>query len=143
MLNPYFDQSLIVSKQFGLLERLRAKYGRNRIDTKLTTDDEWQESFINHSSSDMLPPTIKTLLREIGSLLEQIAESGQLRFGQSHIKERFAELQERSRNCGLEELANNLSMIVSNQSNLSKAARSVLSCNYCLMLHWQAASIGA
>jgi hypothetical protein len=47
VLNPAFDFSRIQSKHSGLLDRLRAKYGRNALATTMQTDDD---------EADWLPP---------------------------------------------------------------------------------------
>ena len=46
VLNPAFDRGLILLRESNLLEKLRQKYGRDRIPTVLTADEEGDEEVL-------------------------------------------------------------------------------------------------
>ncbi len=76
VLNPAFDRGLIVSRQSTLLARLRQKYGRDRIATVMTADEEWDADNPETLLRDGVCPGIRTRLGEVERTLLQIAEAG-------------------------------------------------------------------
>lgn len=134
ILNPGFDQDLVVSKHSTLLDKLRAKYGRDRIATTMTADDEADEA----ESAALLagaPPALGARLAEAEGLLVQLAESGLRRLNdaqQARVKQLAAAL-DRS---GLGELSQALGALAD-----SPDASRVLWAGYLCRLHRQA--IGA
>lgn len=75
VLCPAFDRNRIQSTQSTLLERLRAKFGRDRIATTIAEDDDPDELPYRES----LPPSLERPLSEAESLLHRVAESGTAR----------------------------------------------------------------
>jgi hypothetical protein len=71
--SPGFDRGLIASRNAELLEKLRAKYGRDRIPTTMTDDED------DFAGTAPVPEETAGLggrLREYGSLLLRTAEAG-------------------------------------------------------------------
>jgi hypothetical protein len=74
VLNPAFDQALIVSRHSTLLDRLRKKFGRDRIASTLTADDETEAD--GRGALTQAPAGIRARLAEADGILLQLAESG-------------------------------------------------------------------
>lgn len=135
VLNPGFDQDLIVSKHSTLLDKLRAKYGRDRLATTMSTDEEADES----ESAALLggaPPALGARLAETEGVLLDLAESGVRRL--SDVQQtRLQQLTTALERSGLGELSQVL-------GTLSSAA-DVLWAGYLCRLHRQAigAQLGA
>lgn len=71
VLCPGFDRGRIVSRNAALLERLRKKYGRDRIPTTLGGDDEAPDA-----DGPEAPGAVGARLREWEALLLGVAEAG-------------------------------------------------------------------
>jgi hypothetical protein len=75
VLNPGFDRGLIVSRHSTLLERLRKKFGRDRISTVLGSDDEEAATDVQ-STMEGMPPGFQKRLSELEVMLLRVAEAG-------------------------------------------------------------------
>ncbi len=133
VLNPGFDRGLIVSKHSTLLEKLRQKYGRDRVATTLTADDEWDESAETLGLPEFVPAGLRNGLSEAESLLLRIAESGARRPGERAM-EQFRQLAARLQRVGLTELGTALERFAPGEAN----AGQVLWSGYVCHLHRQA-----
>jgi hypothetical protein len=104
ILNPGFDRHLLISKQASLLEKLRAKYGKDRIPT--TISDEDGESLEELSADDESNGMIPKKLRDFEHLLVMLAEGGTQRIGlyTDRLNEQLRDLQQ----CGLSEFPNTI-----------------------------------
>ena len=102
VLNPAFDQALIASKHSDLLDKLRAKYGRDRVPTTMTADDEDEAEGAGPSAQ--LPPGLRARLSEAEGLLLQLAESGMRRLSDL-LRQRLRTLATGLDRLGLTELA--------------------------------------
>ena len=101
VLNPAFDRGLIASRQSDLLERLRQKYGRDRIATVLSADDEDGDE--EAGGLEGAPAGIQARLAEAARELLRVAESGVGRMDES-FRERFSRLSAGLERAGLQEL---------------------------------------
>ncbi len=95
--SPGFDRKLIESKNAALLEKLRAKYGKDRIPTTMGEDDDSPDGTVGAEETGGLVG----LLREYESILEQVAEGGVRRGSDGN---RVGELFRLLRDGGLTEL---------------------------------------
>ena len=102
VLNPAFDRRLIASRQSKLLEQLRQKYGRDRIASVLSADDEDGDEAA--SGSEGAPPGVAARLAEAERELLRLAESGVGRLDDI-LRERFSKLSAGLERAGLKELA--------------------------------------
>jgi len=108
VLNPYFDQKLIEIAQTGLLDRLRAKFGRQpRIQTTLSDDENWDQSHNYFDINKQAPPHLIAALSETENLLLQLAESGTKRLNE-HLTDRIRKLGAQLSHWGLSELGESL-----------------------------------
>ncbi len=135
VLNPGFDRARIVSKQSNLLERLRKKFGRDRIPTTLTADEDdvpgWPEA-----SADGDVPGIGSRLREAESVLLRMAEAGLGRLdpaAAARLRRLAADL-DRS---GLQEMSAAFGELAAGGA----PAADVLHCGYLARLHRAAAAL--
>lgn len=127
VLNPGFDQQLLQSRQSTLLEKLRKKYGRDRIATVMTSDED-DDSVTGLVEG--VPLGIQSRLSEAeGFLLEQ-AETG-LRRGGDAVRARFRELADSLDRGGLLELGKAL------REGDPGGARQVIWSGYLCRLHRQ------
>lgn len=133
VLNPHFDHKLIESKQSGLLAKLRQKFGRDRIATQMTADDEWEELLHGDLSQPLVPPGIRNILSETEALILRVAESGTQQLNE-RIQSSFSELAVKSSRCGLSELSQSLSDIPGRENVGSRLLRA----DYICRLHRQA-----
>ncbi len=133
VLNPGFDRGLIVSKHSTLLEKLRQKYGRDRVATTLTADDDWDESAETLGLPEFIPAGLRTGLSEAESLLLRVAESGSRR-PNDRVLEQFRQLAVRLQRVGLTELGTALERFAPGEAN----AGQVLWSGYVCHLHRQA-----
>jgi hypothetical protein len=79
VLNPAFDRALITSPHSAMLDKLRQKYGRDRIPTTMTSDDDGIEAEEGSATLAGLPPVLQARLGEAENLLLRFAESGMRR----------------------------------------------------------------
>ncbi|MFN8554499.1 MAG: hypothetical protein U0103_23770 [Candidatus Obscuribacterales bacterium] len=134
VLNPYFDQRLIEIAQTGLLERLRAKFGRQpRIQTTLTDDENWDQVHNYFDINKQAPPHLIATLSETENLLLQLAESGTKRLNEN-LTERIQKLGTQLSRWGLSELGESIQSIA--KTNDSCGER-VLWSDYLCGLHRQ------
>jgi hypothetical protein len=133
VLNPAFDYGLIESRQSGLLSRLRKKFGRDRVPTTMTPDDEWEALSPATASLGSTPSGIRNMLREAEELLLQIAEVGAQRLTDTK-RRRVQDLATKISNGGFLEFSRGLEAFLSE----SPLAGSVLWANYLCRLCWQA-----
>lgn len=132
VLNPAFDLDRITQQQSGLLERLRAKFGRNRISTTMLADGDFDDSE-ELETAVTLPTGLERRLSEIESYLLELSESGTRRFSELHRK-RSLDLAAGVERLGLSELASVMRSV--EEANPSAA---VLQASYLCRLHRQAA----
>ena len=135
MLNPAFDRGLIVSRQSGLLERLRQKYGRDRIAAVLSADDEEEEEA--GGLEGRRPASRRGWPRRSAELL-RVAESGIGRVDES-LRERFRRLSAGLERVGLQELATGLEAL----GREGAGASAVLWGGYLGRLHRESARLAA
>ncbi len=102
VLNPAFDRRLIVSRQSKLLEQLRQKYGRDRIASVLSADDEDGDEA--SAGLEGAPAGVVARLAEAERELLRLAESGVGRLDDV-LRERFGRLSAGLERAGLQELA--------------------------------------
>jgi hypothetical protein len=119
---PGFDRQYIKSKNAGLLEKLRAKYGKDRIPTTMSEDDDSPGEVGADSAGG-----IAELLREYESILVGVAEAGAQR---RVTGERAGEVFKLLRDSGLAELIDPFAS--------TQPARELLCAGYVLSLHRQA-----
>jgi len=124
---PGFDRKFIESKNAGLLEKLRAKFGKDRIPTTMNDDDDAPGEVGTEEASGLAG-----LLREYESILVGVAEAG-VRRGTSGT--RPDELFESLRDSGLTELVNPF--------GTTEPAAELLRAGYVLCLHRQAVRASA
>lgn len=136
ILNPAFDRARIVSKQSNLLARLRKKYGRDRIPTTMTADEDLSDESESTGFGELLPDGLQRLLSEIESLLMRLSESGVGRLNETLQKqiEQFARSVER---LGLSELSEALRAFESSDN----PAHELLWNAYLCQLHRQSAGL--
>lgn len=132
LLNPFFDHQLIESKQSNLINKLRQKFKRDIIQTRMTGDDEWDEILHITSLNPKVPFAIKNTLAETEGLLLQIAESG-INGSIARKDDRIGQLSASLTHCGLGELAKSLKTV----SEAEATSESVLWSGYLCNLHWQ------
>jgi hypothetical protein len=87
VLNPGFDHARIVSRQSSLLEQLRKKYGRDRVPTTLTPDDEWSDAALDGVSLEAVPVATRRLFADLESFLLGLAETGVRQLNELHQKQ--------------------------------------------------------
>ncbi len=134
VLNPAFDRALIVSRQSTLLDKLRQKYGRDRIPTTMLDDEEGGEE--NIGALDRLSPGLRGRLVELEAMLLQAAESG-LRTLAEPMQQRLRRLAPALDQAGFAELGH----AVTHMERAESCAGAALWCVYLSHLHRQA--IGA
>ena len=157
VLNIAFDFDRIVSVQSGLLERLRKKFGRDKIATRMTVagpgagDDDIDELGLQQAGGAMLPSSLRRLLEDAGVMVTHMAESGVYILSDSQ-KQKTLALKERLGACGLTALAEALGAMAlydsadgKNRDNSSRSsvAANLLISSYLLNLHWQVINGGA
>ncbi len=132
VLNPAFDSKLIESRNTKLLEELRKKYGRDKIDTAMTEDstDDGENHF------ETLPKGIQTRLAEDERVLLQLAESGVNRL-QDEALTRVQQLARNVDRIGFQELAESLGQLTENKTKAS----SLIWCGYLAKLFRQASGL--
>jgi hypothetical protein len=128
VLNPAFDKALIASKQSSLLAQLRKKYGRDRIATTLTADDEWDAENPTPGLLEGAPVGIRARLAEVERSLLRLAEAG-LRRG-DEARPRLGQLAAELDRVGLPELAAGLNALAQ-----AGAAATLLRAGYLYHLH--------
>jgi hypothetical protein len=136
VLNPGFDRELIRSKQSTLLEKLRQKYGRDRIAVTMTTGSDGDEDGEAAGTLDALPPGLQTRLAEAEAILLRLAESGVRRLPEE-TGTRLKQIALALGRAGLGELAAGFNAFGNGRST----AAGVLSCGYLCRLYRQAATI--
>ncbi|HWG47347.1 MAG TPA: hypothetical protein VN688_31580 [Gemmataceae bacterium] len=107
VLNPAFDRNLIVSRQSALLARLRQKYGRDRIATVMTADEEWDADHPETRFREGVCPGLRTRLGEVERTLLQIAEAGLGRLNET-TRQRLGRLSVELDRAGLREMGRGL-----------------------------------
>ena len=132
VLNQAFDLDRITPQQSGLLARLRAKFGRNRISTTMLADGDLDDSE-SLETAVTLPTGLERRLSEIEGYLLELSESGTRRFGELHRK-RSVELAAGVERLGLSELASAMRSV--EEADPSSA---ILQASYLCRLHRQAA----
>lgn len=132
ILNPAFDRDLITSRQAGLLDQLRKKYGRDRVSTAMTADDETDPESDEAGGLDRLPPGLRAPLSETQAELLRIAETGLRRFNQT-IQERSRSLAHSLERLGFAELSRALAEL----SLAGSGASQVIWCGHLCQLHRQ------
>jgi hypothetical protein len=130
VLNPAFDAALIVSRQSGLLERLRQKYGRDRIATTLSEEEEGEMA----APSAGLPAGLETRLAEVESALLRLAEAGCRRIDEA-MGTRLEQMAKKLEHAGLTELGAALAVFDRG------AAAATLWAGYLCRLHRQAMTV--
>ncbi len=138
VLNPSFDHTLIDSKQSALLLRLRQKFGKDKIATSMTGDDDWEELQNFFDINQNVPPHIINAISETEGILLQVAESGTQRLNEKTSK-RFKELGEKLSHSGLLALGESITSV----SVQNSPAQSVLWSDYLCNLHKQTLSLAA
>jgi len=135
VLSPAFDLRLIESKQSGLLDRLRKKFGYDRIATTLTADDEWDAGMQTAAVQQGVPLFIRNAIIETEAIILQIAEHGTAQLNEQ-TREKLSKIAERLSHCGLVQLALSVDAILKQQA----ISEWVLRTDYLCQLHWQAAT---
>lgn len=134
VLNPHFDQKLIEIVQSGLLDRLRAKFGRQpRIETVLSDEESWDNMHHSLDASKYAPTHLLAALSETEDLLLQTAEAGTKRLNQ-RLLERFEDIGAKLSHCGLSELGESIQSIARAPGSCSEF---VLWSEYLCALHRQ------
>jgi hypothetical protein len=136
LLNPAFDRALITSRQSALLARLREKYGRDRIATVMTADDEGDADGEGPGLTDAVPAGIRARLAEVERLLLRLAEAGAGRVGEL-TRERLKALAAELDRAGLRELGGGLAEL----DRTEAAAAAVIRNGYLCRLHREAMSL--
>jgi hypothetical protein len=136
VLNPAFDRALITSRHSALLERLRQKYGRDRIATAMTADDEGEAEDGELGSLERVPLGVRARLTEAERVLLQIAEAGLGRL-QDEMRGRLRRLAAEADRAGLGELGRGLAEF----DRPGAAAGAVLANGYLCRLHREALSL--
>ncbi|HMP53791.1 MAG TPA: hypothetical protein PKD05_19740, partial [Candidatus Melainabacteria bacterium] len=153
VLNIAFDFDRIISVQSGLLERLRKKFGRDKIATRMTLagEDDLDELALQQTGGAMLPSSLRRLLEDAGVMVTHMAESGVYILSDSQ-KQKTLALKERLGACGLTALAEALGAMALYESadgknragsSRSSVAANLLISSYLLNLHWQVINGGA
>ncbi|MBI1270777.1 hypothetical protein GC174_10125 [bacterium] len=157
VLNIAFDFDRIISVQSGLLERLRKKFGRDKIATRMTIagprpgDDDLDELALQQTGGAMLPSSLRRLLEDAGVMVTHMAESGVFILSDSQ-KQKVLALKARLAACGLAALAQSLGAMAfcesadgnnRDDSGRSSVAANLLISSYLLNLHWQVINGGA
>ena len=88
VLSPGFDRKFIVSKQAPLLDKLRAKYGKDRVPTTMTADDDLESA--DDAADAAVGGALAAALAECEGLIVQVAEAGVRR--RESAASRFGEL---------------------------------------------------
>jgi hypothetical protein len=133
VLNPAFDRALITSRHAALLDRLRKKYGRDRIPTVLTADDEGDAALPETGFLEGVPAGIQTRLSEVESLLLPIAEAGLGRLNEP-ARQRLRQLAAAFDRLGLREMVTGLADL----EQAPDAAATVIWNGYLCRLHREA-----
>jgi hypothetical protein len=136
VLNPAFDRGLITSRQSDLLARLRAKYGRDRIATAMTTDGEPDMDNRDPGITEGLPPGLRARLGEVERVLWQVAEAGLGRL-QDATRQRLRRLAVEMDRAGLQEIGRGLSEL----DRAEASAPAVLRNGYLCRLYPEAVSL--
>jgi hypothetical protein len=136
VLNPAFDRALITSRQSALLARLREKYGRDRLATVMTADDEVDVGGDGPGLADAAPAGIRARLAEAERLLLRLAEAGAGRLAEP-TRERLGGLAGELDRAGLRELAAGVGEL----EGAEPAAASVIRNGYLCRLHREAISL--
>lgn len=132
VLNPGFDIARLSTRNTTLLERLRAKYGRDRVATTMTGDDD-SDGLPGDVNGRVFPPGMESWFSELEGFLLSLAESGTRRFPDPH-KIRLSQLKSLCQRVGLSVLDESLAEI----TTANELAPSVLWCGYLCQLHRQA-----
>jgi hypothetical protein len=132
VLNPSFDRALITSRHSALLERLRQKYGRDKITTAMTADDESAADDGELGSLESVPLGVRARLTEAERVLLQIAEAGLGRL-QDATRGRLRQLATEADRAGLGELGRGLA-----EFDRCGSAAAVLANGYLCRLHREA-----
>jgi hypothetical protein len=135
VLNPAFDRGLIASRQSALLARLREKYGRDRINTVMTHDEDEADGE-GPGLTEAVPAGIRTRLAEVERLLLRLAEAGAGRLAEP-TRERLRELGSEIDRAGLRELGAGLGDFARAGAGAAALVRTAYLCR----LHREAMSI--
>lgn len=130
LLNPAFDRPRIESKQASLLQRLRDKFGRGKIHSATTVDDD-QTLALDDAS---FPPGIERSLADLEGRLLRLAETGLHDLDDLHRKQ-LGELARRMARSGLSALADGVDQLCQRTTPTA-----LLHCRYLCRLHREAAS---
>jgi hypothetical protein len=136
VLNPAFDRAFITSRHSNLLERLRQKYGRDRVTTVLEAADEGDGEDGGPGLQEAAPSGIRTRLAEVERWLLQVAEAGLGRLDDM-VRDRLRRLAAELDRSGLRELGQAVGAL--GQDNPTAAA--VLWNGYLCRLHREAVSL--
>jgi hypothetical protein len=136
VLNPAFDRELLTPRHSTLLDRLRAKYGRDRIPTALTADDGGDADDTGPGLQEAAPPGLRARLAEVERWLLQVAEAGRGRLDAA-LRERLGRLSGELDRAGLRELGQGVGAL--GQETATAAA--VLWNGYLCRLHREALSL--
>jgi hypothetical protein len=133
VLNPAFDRSLITSRQSALLNRLREKYGRGRVTTVMSADDEEDVSDGGPGLAETAPPGIRSRLAEVERWLLQVAEAGLGRLDEM-ARDRLRRLAAELDRAGLRELGQGIGGL----GQHAVTAATVIGTGYLCRLHREA-----
>ena len=133
LLNPGFDQERIEVRQATLLERLRAKFGRGKIESTIAIDDD--EAIV--LDEVQLPPAIERRLSELEGRLLRLAETG-LHGIDDLQRQQLIDLDSRLDRIGLRELSQATRQLVH-----SALPDDLLWCRYLCRLHRESAAASA
>jgi hypothetical protein len=120
--SPGFDRKLIESKNADLLEKLRAKFGKDRIPTTMSDDDDAPSEISSDATHGLAG-----MLREFDSILVSVAEAGVRR---GTLGTRAAELFRTLRDSGLS--------LLTDPFTGKEPATDLLHAGYLVNLHRQA-----
>jgi hypothetical protein len=136
VLNPAFDRGLITPRHSTLLERLREKYGRDRITTVLSADDGGDGDDPGPDMQEAAPPGLRARLAEAERWLLQVAEAGLGRLDEA-LRERLRRLSGELDRAGLRELGQGIDALAQEAAT----AGAVLWNGYLCRLHREALSL--
>jgi hypothetical protein len=131
VLNPWWDRGLIESRQSDLLARLRKKFGRDRVPTAMTADDEWVEMHEAGLAGTELAPGLRRFLGETEALLLQLAEAGVHRLDDRN-RSRLASLAAQLTRRGLRELGAAVDSVLQGGPTAAQVLASNYLCRLCL-----------
>jgi hypothetical protein len=130
VLNPSFDLGRIQSRHSALLERLRAKYGRNMLNAAMQADEDENDWLLPAAP---FPPELEKRISEMESLFLSWAERGTRRMNDAD-RCRLQSIAHHLAQTGLDWLSQNLAALESSPS----VGHALLWCVYLLRTYRQA-----